>query len=117
MPLRWLLALVLILNGAVVPPAIAGAAVGDDHHATAQATSGHCHQHDAVPAGSGKHGQKIPCPCCTDGGACQCGCVVALALLRFPDLRPLAPSTPATPAHVPELAAALRHRLLRPPIV
>jgi hypothetical protein len=42
---------------------------------------------------------------------------VALALpLAFPDLRPLAPSTPATPPRVPGWTAAPRHRLLRPPI-
>ena len=117
LPLRWLLALVLILNGAVSPPVAADVPASDAESRAATAASVHCHEHRAAAAATLTHAHKHPCPCCADGAACQCGCVVALALpLAFPDLRPLPPSTLATPPQVPDWAAAPRHHLLRPPI-
>ena len=118
LPLRWVLALVLILNGAVVPPVMAHAAMQDDHGVAAHTMSMHCHPHDgALPSSeSTKHHGKS-CACCMNGGACQCGFVVTLALpITFADLRPLAPLTISDQLRVPQFVAVPRHRLLRPPI-
>ena len=115
-PLRWVLALVLILNGAVAQPVMAHAATADDHGAVAHAMPGHCH--DASPSSAITKHVHSKCPCCANGNACQCGCVVALALpMTFPDLRPFAPLALADRLRVPQFAAAPQHRLLRPPIV
>jgi len=116
LPLRWLLALVLILNGAVASPIMVQAADHPSQH-NSQAEPAHCSGHDELrsPEAPKPHPEK--CPCCTNGGACQCGCVVAALSLTFPDLRPLAPLTLIDQRGVPELATVPRHRLLRPPIV
>ena len=119
LPLRWLLALVLILNGAVAPPVMAHASLSDGQSKAVHTMSMHCHDHHGTSSSfeSAKH-QHHPCPCCTDGGACQCGCIVTLAPpIAFPDLRPLAPMTVSDQARVPRFAAVPDHRLLRPPIV
>jgi hypothetical protein len=116
LPLRWLLALVLILNGAVAPPVAANDTMTDRPGAAA-AMPGHCHQHQAQPNATAGHERKAQRPCCTDGATCQCGCIVTLALpLEFSDLRPSAPSTFSASAAEREFTAAPRHRLLRPPI-
>jgi hypothetical protein len=116
--LRWVLALVLILNGAVATPVMAHAAMAEGHSTTAHSMSAHCHHHDASPSSETAKHRQNECPCCTSHGACQCGCVVVLTLpITFPDLRPLAPLTLTDQLRVPDLAAAPRHRLLRPPIV
>jgi hypothetical protein len=114
LPLRWLLALLLILNGAVAPPVMAHAAMIDGDGVT---MSAHCHQHDASFSSAIEKLPNNPCRCCTAGHNCQCGCVVALALpVTLPDLRPLAPRALATRLIVPEPAVAPPQRLLRPPI-
>jgi len=127
LPLRWVLAVVLIFNGAVSPPAMAHAAMADGHGANAHAAMAHvapanCHHDDAPPPASKsveavKHQHGDNCPCCAGGAGCQCGCIVAFAVpVTFPDLRPLAPLALADELRVPQFAPAPRHRLLRPPI-
>ena len=118
LPLRWVLALALILNGGFVPPVVAHAAMAEGHGATVHAMSAHCHHHNAPPSSESAKHRDDNCPCCSNGAACHCGCVVALALPRtFPDLRPVAPLTLTDQLRVPDLAAVPLHRLLRPPIV
>ena len=116
--LRWVLAAILILNGALAPlgmtHAMSRADTKTDSHAMSMGA--HCHHHDAsktVDAAKPLHGQ---CPGC-DGNTCQCGCISSVALpTTFSDLRPLTPQDYATNWSVPETAASPPSRLLRPPI-
>lgn len=118
LPLRWVLAVVLILNGAVAPPVMAHVAKGDDYRSDAHAMSVHCHHHDEVPSSASVEQQKKRCGCCTGLDVCQCGGIVIFALPKmFPDMRPFSPDAFAVGLIVPQLALAPRYRLLRPPIV
>jgi hypothetical protein len=95
---------------------MAHAAMDENHEATAQAASAHCHHRDMASLGASA--QQNQCPCCTGGHACQCGYVVAFAPpLAVVDLSSEAPPTLAGLLRVPELAPPPRHRLLRPPII
>jgi len=113
-----MLALALILNGAFAPPVIAHVAMADGQSTTAHGMPMHCHHHDASFSTESTKPHKNKCHCCINGDACQCGCVVTLALpMSFSNLRPLAPLTLIDQLLVPGLAATPLHRLLRPPIV
>ena len=117
LPVRWVLALVLIFNGAVVSSGMAHEAMGGDHSAKSQVTS-HCHHHADLSATDRAIHHPQKCPCCAGGDACLCGCAATFALpTTFPDLRPIAPQTLADGLSVPGFAAIPPHRLLRPPIV
>jgi hypothetical protein len=118
-PLRWVLTLALILNGAAAPPparaALPDAQTGNAAHAMSAHCAGH---HGMLSSKQTTIRRHSECPCCADGVPCHCGCVVALALpMTFPDLRPLAPQTLVDDPRMPDLVAVPRHRLLRPPIV
>ena len=115
--LRWVLALVMILNGGVAAPVMADTEMANSRDDTAHAMPPHCHHHDASASSENAENPPHKCPCCTDGNGCQCGCIVTLALpMTFRDLRPFAPQTLTDPLSVLELATTPRHRLLRPPI-
>lgn len=114
--LRWVLALLLILNGTAVTPVMGHAATDPGHGGAAHSTSMHCHGDAAAAQGSEKD-RKGDCSCCFHGDACQCARVVASVLpLAFSDLRPVAPQTLTDRFRVAAAAAAPLPRLLRPPI-
>jgi len=116
-PLRWVLALLLILNGTAATPVIGHAAMVSGHDGTVHSTSTHCHVADAAAAQGSEKNRKGDCSCCFHGDACQCARVVASVLPpAFSDLRPLAPHTLTDRFRVPAPAAVPLHRLLRPPI-
>ena len=116
LPLRWVLAIVLILNGAVVPPTIALAAVTDEGGHVAHATSTHCHHQEGTPVSEHSKHHQNQCACCSGGNACQCGCLVALPVV-LSDQRAYVPASLANRLRATEPTASPRRRLLRPPIV
>jgi len=121
--LRLVLAVLLVLNGAIAPLGSAHA-VARAHapmatpdatqDATTQAT--HCHDHTAAQTTAANHSSHVRLSCC-DGVECQCHCasVVALAAL-FPDLRPLAPQLFSGDDAVPQATVPPPALLFRPPI-
>ena len=113
--LRWVLAVLLILNSAVAPRVMAHAAMTADHAVTAQTMPIHCHHHDASTSSEQTKHHNNECPCCV-GDGCQCGCVVSSAPpITFPELRRFAPQALVDYLRASAPAAAPRHRLLRPP--
>jgi len=118
MPLRWVLAIILILNGAFVPPVLAQAPMTQDHATSADAMPMHCHHHDVLSSSEQAKSRHNGCPCCTGGYGCQCGCVVTSVLpITVPDFRLRAPQVLADRLSVPAPTVAPLHRLIRPPIV
>ena len=115
--LRWVLAVILVLNGALAPLEMTHAASPASSTRDMPASVSHCHHHDAVKAVGSTHSPDNGCACC-DSGKCQCGCISSVALpITFPDLRPLAPQTFAANWVIPEVSIAPSSLLLRPPIV
>ncbi len=115
--LRWILAAVLVLNGALAPLDTTQAKSSADSNGIPHAAMGpNCHHHLASQAaGMPKHVQS-ECPCC-EGSKCQCRCISSVAVATvFPDLRPLAPQVFAARWSSREPAISPLHRLLRPPI-
>ncbi|MGH8121454.1 MAG: CopL family metal-binding regulatory protein [Rudaea sp.] len=116
--LRWVLAVVLVLNGALAPLAITHATTHVDSTASAHVASKgtHCHHDDASTAADSTKDSPHECPCC-DGSKCECGCISSVALPTvFPDLRPLAPQAFAARWSAPGPLVSPPSRLLRPPI-
>ena len=74
--LRFFLILSLLFNGVAAPWAQAHMRHGGDHaaHETGTAMAGHEHHATAAADSAGGDGD------CCEGGACQCGCVLAPAL-------------------------------------
>lgn len=89
MPLRALLAVLLLLNGLAMPPAHA-------MHATGGMAS-HAGHHQSMPAPDsmpGHQGHGAPGGDCCTGVGCSCGCAVPHALVM--------PAVPLLPAlHIP----------------
>ena len=119
LPVRCILALVLVLNGAMWSPwAMAQAKPGAmGHHAEhAQlSTTSHCH-HDLASA-SHKKSRAPVCPCCAGGGNCACGCVTPLSAPIVILLEPPPQAGFSGLFIVPKLPPSPRGPLLRPPIV
>lgn len=117
-PLRWVLAVILILNSAFVPPVLAQAPMNHGHIAVAHGTPMYCHHHDVSSSPEQAKHRHDGCPCCTGGYGCQCVCVVTLALpITVPDFRLRMPQVLAGRLSAPALMVAPLHRLIRPPIV
>ena len=116
--LRWVLALVLVLNGALGPFSMAQATPKADSLAGKHemSTGAHCHLHGASTTPDPAKPSHEECPCC-DGSNCLCGCIAFATLPAiFPDLRPMAPQVFTANRAVPEPAVSPPSRLLRPPI-
>ena len=115
--LRWVLAVILVLNGAVAPlemtHAASPASSTTDMHAS---TVANCHHHDAAKPIASTHSPRNGCACC-DGGKGQCGCVSSVVQpITFADLRPLTPQGFAADRSALEISLAPSSLLLRPPI-
>lgn len=116
--LRYVLVVVLVLTGAPPPLSMAQTAKSDYASAGAHAKTVllHCHNPaDSSRAVTVKSLQE-ECPCCDDS-ACQCGCVVTLAMpLTLLNLRDIAPDRIPVDFILPSSPSAPSSLLLRPPI-
>jgi len=120
--LRWVLAALLVFNGVSAAPLVqartssadmATQGATGDHGNGAQALQAHCHEPAAPTPDRNQKGGK--CPCCPGGSDCPCAPLVVLSLPPG-DMTPMPIPTLRAGREVPELAAAPRPRLLRPPI-
>jgi hypothetical protein len=117
MVLCWLLAFVLVLNGALSPimaQTMLNSATGVSLQASSTSHT-HCHEKNAS-APSKSVDADTACPCC-DGSSCDCSCIsVASIPVLFLNLRPLSPVIFVTQWMVPPAPVSPPGRLLRPPI-
>ena len=115
--LRWVLSMILVLNGALAPIGMTPAAgLASATKNMPASTVSHCHHDNAAKAIDSTHFPRNGWACC-EGGKCQCGCVSPLVLpITFPDLRPLVPQGFFADSAVPEISLAPSSLLLRPPI-
>ena len=108
--LCYVLAAVLVLNGAFAPLGM----VQPSAKLHTLAMESHCHHHIAAQpdTAQSRHGT---CPCF--GGVCHCGCANVFAIpTTFLDMRPIIPQRFIAIFILPQPAAVRTGRLLRPPI-